>query len=77
MHAIHLRDLHMPKGPNLWLTATSAVFIFSVSLALFLIFSFFGGSEFGDSMGGNAGFWFLIGGLVVSSILAIIERQKS
>ena len=77
MHTIHLRDIHVPKGPNLWLTAMSVVFIFSVSLVLFLIFSLLGGSEFRQSMGGTAGFWFLIGGLVVSAVLAIIERQKS
>lgn len=77
MRSIHLHDIHVPKGPNLWITAISAVFIFLVSLALFLIFSLGGGSEFKESMGGNVGLWFLIGGLVVSVVFAIIERQKS
>ncbi len=77
MHSIHLHKMHVPKGPNLWLTAISAVYIFSVSLGLFLIFSLWGGSEFSDSMGGSAGFWFLIGGLVVAAGLAIVEKQKS
>ena len=77
MRSIHLHDIHVPKGPNLWITAISTVFIFLVSLALFLIFSLGGGSEFKESMGGNVGLWFLIGGLVVSVVFAIIERQKS
>jgi hypothetical protein len=76
MRSIHLADLYVPKGPNLWLTAISAVYIFSVSLALFLIFSFMGGNEFAESMGGNAGLGFLLGGLAVSAVFAIIEKQK-
>jgi hypothetical protein len=77
MHSIHLRDLHVPKGPNLWLTAMGAVYIFAISLALFLIFSLMGGEEFSESMGGTAGLWFLIGGLFVSAVLAFIEKQKN
>ena len=76
MHSIHLADVHVPKGPNLWLTAISAVYIFSISLALFLIFSFMGGDEFAESMGGNAGLGFLLAGLAVSAVFAIIEKQK-
>jgi hypothetical protein len=76
MHSIHLSDVHVPKGPNLWLTAMTAVYIFAISLALFLIFSFMGGDGFAESMGGNAGMWFLIGGLLVSVVFAFIEKQK-
>jgi hypothetical protein len=76
MHSIHLRDMHVPKGPNLWLTAMSAVYIFAVSLVLFLIFSMMGGTEFTESMGGDKGLWFLIGGLLVSVIFASVEKQK-
>lgn len=77
MRTIHLRDLHVPKGPNLWLTAIGAVYTFAVSLALFLIFSFMGGEEFAQSMGGQTGLAVLVGGLVISVIFAIVERQKS
>ena len=76
MKLIHLSDIHVPKGPNLWLTAVSAVYFFSVSLALFLIFSLMGGREFAQSMGGNIGLGFLIGGLLVSAVCAFVEKQK-
>ena len=76
MHSIHLQDMRVPKGPNLWLTAVSAVYVFSISLALFLIFSFMGGSEFAGSMGGELGLLFLLVGLLVSAIFARLERQQ-
>jgi hypothetical protein len=76
MHSIHLSDVRVPKGPNLWLTAMTAVYIFSISLALFLVFSLMGGSEFAESMGGKAGLWFLIGGLLVSVVFAFLEKQR-
>jgi hypothetical protein len=77
MRSIHLRDWYLPKGPNLRLMAISAVYIFSLSLALFLIFSFLGGNGFAESMGGDASLWFLIGGLLVSAVFAVLERKKS
>lgn len=76
MRSIHLRDWHLPKGPNLWLVAMSAVYIFSLALVLFLVFSFVGGTGFAESMGGDASLWFLIGGLLVSAVFALVERQK-
>jgi hypothetical protein len=54
----------------------TAVYIFSISLALFLVFSLMGGSEFAESMGGKAGLWFLIGGLLVSVVFAFLEKQR-
>lgn len=77
MYSIHFRDWHLPKGPNLRLVAISAVYIFSLSLVLFLVFSFVGGNGFAESMGGDAGLWFLIGGLLVSAVFAVLERKKS
>lgn len=77
MHSIHLRDMHVPRGPNMRLAAISAVFIFSVSLALFLILSFLSGDGFRDSMGGDVGLAFLIVGLVLSIVFAIVERKNS
>jgi hypothetical protein len=75
MHSIHLDDIHVPKGPNLWLSAVSAVYFFSISLTFFVLFSLMGGEEFAESMGGNIGLWFLIGGLVTSVVFAILEKQ--
>jgi len=76
MHSVHLRGIHVPKGPNLWLSSVVAVLIFSFSLALFLIFSFVGGDGFRESMGGDVGLSFLIGGLLVSAVFAVIEKQE-
>jgi hypothetical protein len=76
MHSIHLHDLHVPRGPNLWFIAISAVYIFSISLALFLIFSLMGGPGFSESMGGDVGLWFLLAGLLVSAVFAQLERRK-
>lgn len=61
----------------MWLTAMAAMHTFAVCLALFLVFSMMGGDEFAESMGGDAGLWFLIGGLCVSVVFAIVEMQKS
>lgn len=77
MHSIHLRDIHVPKGPNLWLLSVVSVLIFSFSLVLFLSFSLVGGDGFRESMGGDAGLAFLIGGLLVSAVFAVIEKQES
>lgn len=77
MRSIHLHDMHVPKGPNLWLASISGVVVFSVSLALYLILSLMSGDGFRDSMGGNAGLAFLIVGLVLSVVFAILEREES
>lgn len=77
MHPIHLEDIHVPQGPNLWLLSRAAVVFFLVSLALFVIFSLMGGPGFSESMGGTAVLWFLLGGLFVSAVFAFLERNKS
>jgi hypothetical protein len=77
MQSIHLRDVHVPRGPNLRLTAIAALCVFAISLVLFLVFSMMGGEEFAQSMGGDAGLWFLIGGLFVSLVFTIVEMRKS
>jgi len=76
MQSIHLRDVHVPRGPNLQLTAVAALCMFAISLVLFLVFSMMGGEEFAKSMGGDAGLWFLIGGLFVSAVFTIVEMRK-
>ena len=77
MQSIHLPDVHVPKGPNLRLTAMAALCMFAISLVLFLVFSTRGGEGFAQSMGGNAGLWFLIGGLFVSAVFTFVEMRKS
>jgi hypothetical protein len=77
MQSIHLRDVHVPRGPNLRLTAIAALCVFAISLVLFLVFSMMGGEEFAQSMGGDAGLWFLIGGLFVYLVFTIVEMRKS
>lgn len=77
MHSIHFNELHFPKGPNLRLLSISAVWMFSACLAMFAVFTFMGGSEFSDNMGGSVGLAFLVIGLLVSGVLAFIERNKS
>ncbi len=77
MHPIHLDKIHVPQGPNLWLLSRVSVVFFLISLALFGSFSLMGGSGFGESMGGTAGLWFLLGGLFVSVVFAFLERDES
>ena len=74
MHSIHLPDVHVPKGPNLWLLSASATAFFLISMVLFLMLSFAVGDGFRESMGGDVGFGILIGGLIVSTIFAIVEK---
>ena len=76
MHSVHFHGTHFPKGPNLRLVSISAVWIFSVCLAMFAAFSFVGGSGFSESMGGGVALAFLVVGLIVSALFAYLEKTS-
>jgi hypothetical protein len=77
MRSFNLHGFQFPKGPNLQFLAVSAAWMFAFSLALFSVLTYMGGTEFSESMGGAAGLAFLVIGLLVSVVLAYIERDAS
>jgi len=76
MSSFHLNDLHVPKGPNLFVAAKGAVACFAIALVAFVISWLVGGAEYKVLLGGNVTLVVLIAGLVISEILVLIEKPK-
>lgn len=77
MTSFHLSDLHVPKGPNLFVLAEGALACFGIALVAFLISWFVGGAGYKALLGGNVTLAVLIAGLVISAIFALIEKPKT
>jgi hypothetical protein len=76
MHSIHLHDVHLPKGPNLFALSVGEVVWFSLAIAFFLLSWFIGGDDFEASIGGNLGLAGLVAGLAVGAILCAITKPE-
>jgi hypothetical protein len=74
MHSIHLRDIHTPKGPNLFLIAVGGIVCFSIALFFFLASWLGGGDNYEGLIGGNGALGVLLGGVVLSAVLAAVTR---
>lgn len=74
MTSIHLRDFHLPKGPNLFALSVGEVVWFSIAIFFFLLSWFVGGNAFEESIGGNIGLAGLVVGLVVGAMLCAATR---
>lgn len=77
MTSFHLSDLHVPKGPNLFVLAQGAAVCFGIALLAFLISWFVGGAGYKALLGGNVTLAILIAGMVISAIFALIEKPKN
>ncbi len=77
MRSIHLRDVHMPKGPNLFALSVGEVVWFSIAILFFIISWMVGGDEFEASIGGNLGLVALLAGLVIGAVLCAVTKPKS
>ena len=75
MHSIQLRDIHAPKGPNLWLLSVLGVTGFGVCLITFLI-SLLGGDQFVESLGGNVTLAILVAGLFASAVCMAVTKPR-
>lgn len=76
MHSIHLHDVHVPKGSNLFAMSVGEVIWFSISLSFFLVSWALGGEEFKNSLGGNLILAALLAGLVMGVILCRITKPN-
>jgi len=76
MHSIHLHDVHLPKGPNLFILSVGEVVCFSIALFFFLLSWAVGGDDFKASIGGNVSLAGLMVGLAVGAILCAITRPE-
>ena len=74
MHSIHLHDVHLPKGPNLFALSVGEVVWFSIAIFFFLLSWMVGGDDFEASIGGTVGLELLAAGLVVGAILCAITK---
>jgi hypothetical protein len=76
MHSIHLHDVHLPKGPNLFALSVGEVVWFALAIAFFLISWMVGGDDFEASIGGHVGLAGLFVGLVIGAIMCAVTRPK-
>ena len=77
MHAVHLQDIHVPKGPNLFALAVGEIVCCCIALVFFLI-SWGVGSKAGiDNLGGVYSFVIRLGGIAIGSVFAVLTKPKS
>lgn len=76
MHSIHLRDIHAPKGPNLFFISIGGIICFAIALFFFLLSWSGGGEDYKGLIGGNGALGVLVGGLVLSAVLAAVTRPR-
>lgn len=76
MHSIHMHDVHVPKGPNLFALSVGDVVWFSMAIIFFLLSWMVGGDDFKASIGGNTGLAVLLAGLVVGAILCAVTKPE-
>jgi hypothetical protein len=76
MRSLHIHDVHVPKGPNLFALSVGEVVWFSLAIFFFLLSWFVGGDEFMASIGGNIGLAGLVTGLLVGAILCALTRPE-
>jgi hypothetical protein len=76
MHSIHFRDVHFPKGPNLFALSVGEVVWFSLAAFFFLLSWMIGGDDFQESIGGNVGLAVLLGGLLLGAILCAVTKPE-
>jgi hypothetical protein len=76
MHSIHLHDVHIPKGPNLFALSVGEVIWFSLATFFFLLSWFVGGDDFRDSIGGNVGLAVMLAGLVIGAIMCAVTKPE-
>jgi hypothetical protein len=77
MHAIHFREMHVPKGPNLFFLCLGVLVCFVLALFTYIVAWLGGGQAYADQLGGNTSLAILIAGTVVFAAGAIMTRPES
>lgn len=76
MHMIHLKDAHMPKGPNLFALSLGELACCAIALFFFLISWAESGSENMANLGGGYTLAVLLAGMAIGVVLAFLTKPK-
>jgi hypothetical protein len=77
MHSIHLKDVHIPKGPDLFAFSVGEVVLCCVALFFFLVSWAVGGDEAKNSIGGNYSLVVLTLGILIGAVLGVVTKPKA
>ena len=77
MHHVHLKDVHVPKGPNLFAFSIGEIVCSALALIFFLISWGVGGEDFKNSIGGNYTLAVLFFGIVLGAVFARLTKPNS
>lgn len=77
MHSIQLKDVHVPKGPNLFALSVGEAVVCCIALFFFLVSWGVGGDAMMRSIGGNYSLAILLVGIVIGGVLGILTRPRS
>lgn len=77
MHSIHLKDVYVAKGPNIFALSVGEVVWCCIALFFFLVSWAVGGDDFKDSIGGNYTLVIVLLGISIGAVLAALTRPKS
>jgi hypothetical protein len=77
MHSIHLKDIHVPKGPNLFAFSVGEVVLCCLALVFFLASWGVGGDVMMESIGGAYALVILVVGIVIGAAFMALTRPKS
>lgn len=76
MDSIHLREFHLPKGPNLFFMCVGALVCFVFALLTFVTVALGGGQAYAQQLGGWTTLLVLTFGTVAAAIGAFITRTE-
>jgi hypothetical protein len=77
MHQIHLKDVHMPRGANLFALTVGEIVCSALALIFFLASWAVGGDEFKESIGGDMSLILLIAAIAGGVLLARFTKPES
>ena len=76
MHSIHLKDLHAPRGPNVFAFSIAEVVWCALALIFFLVSWAVGGDEFKESIGGAYTLVVLLAGILIGAVFGALCRPN-
>jgi len=77
MHMIHLKDVHVPKGPNLFALSVGELACCGIALIFFLVSWAVGGTQNMENLGGPYTLAILLLGMAIGILLSVFTRPKS
>ncbi|MDR3481979.1 MAG: hypothetical protein P4L91_14845 [Burkholderiaceae bacterium] len=77
MHMIHLKDVHVPKGPNLFALSLGELACCGIALLFFVVSWAVGGSENMENLGGSITLALLLAGMAIGILLSVFTRPRN